>query len=352
MKLEIQRLDHWGIVAGIMKDLGFTELINEAIGTDKQEILTTGDIVAGMVINGLGFASRPLMLAPQFFENKPLEMLIKPNITADHFNRHRIGRALDVISEFGCEKLFNTLALSACKTENVITRFAHADTTSYSLCGDYETLDENDNPIEHEIQITYGYSKAKRPDLKQIIQELVTSQDGGIPLMTKTLSGNASDNKILRERAESIMKEFNRSSSNCLVADSKLYAAETAPILNQMNFITRVPATIKLEKECISKALSQPSLWQVFPAGYKCQSFSVNHYDIKDQRWIVFYSQQAYDRSKKTLTRELEKEQKSIVKSLEKFQEKLLTREFDEQEVSWNLMVLRPSNKVAKIPKQ
>jgi hypothetical protein len=33
----------------------------------EQSHITPGDAVAAMVLNGLGFVSRPLMLAPQFF---------------------------------------------------------------------------------------------------------------------------------------------------------------------------------------------------------------------------------------------------------------------------------------------
>src|ERR1700722_4247119 len=172
MDLDIKRVDHWGIVAGIMKDLGVIALVDEQIKSDKREILTNGQIVAGLVINGLGFASRPLMLSPQFFEGKALEILFEPGIKAEHFNRRRIGRALDEISAFGCEKLFNFMAISLCAQEGVETKFAHADTTSIALHGEYKTeeVDENGNQIEQKLSITYGYSKDKRPDLKQVVQ--------------------------------------------------------------------------------------------------------------------------------------------------------------------------------------
>jgi transposase len=323
MKLEIERLDHWGIVAGVIKDLGLSDLVNELIGTNDQEILSTGDVVAGMIINGLGFASRPLMLTPQFFEGKALELLIKPGVNSEHFNRHRIGRALDAIDEFGCEKLFNFLAVSACKTERVETRFCHADTTSYSLHGDYTQVDENGKPIEYRIDITHGYSKDKRPDLKQVIQELVTSEDGGIPLMTKTLSGNASDTVVLRERAEALREEFEKSGSRCLVADCKLYAADTAPTLNSLNFITRVPSTIKRESKCIDKALSQENSWCKISDDYRYQEFYVDQFNIKNQRWVVVFSSHAHERTEKVLAKELNKEKERIEKEVAMIQKKL-----------------------------
>jgi transposase len=161
MDIQVKRVDHWGIVAGLMKDIKLSNLVDSQIGTDSQEILTTGEVVMGLVINGLGFASRPLMLAPQFFENKALDILIKKGVRPEHFNRHKIGRVLDDIAKFGCEKLFNLIALSACEQEKVNMNYGHADTTSISLHGEYNTeeVDEDGNPIEQRLTINHGYSK-------------------------------------------------------------------------------------------------------------------------------------------------------------------------------------------------
>ena len=320
--LEIKRIDHFGIISGITRDLGICELIDEMIGVDTQEILTTGDVVLGMIINGLGFASRPLMLTPQFFENKALDILIKPGVKPNHFNRHRIGRALDRISEFGCEKFFNQLALSACVKEGVNTQIGHADTTSYELHGHYDLgLDEHGEPIEeHRIKITHGYSKANRPDLKQIVQELITVEDGGIPLITKTLSGNASDTTILKERVDALKAEFAKSTGRIFVADSKLYASKTAETLNKIYFITRVAATLNAEQDYIAQSLKNSDKWIKISNDYKYQEFSVKELDIEDQRWVVFFSTPAYNRSKKTIEKEITKEQKAIEKELNKLQ--------------------------------
>ena len=90
MKLEVKRIDHLGIVAGTIRDLGIIDLVNENVRCNEQEQVTAGEIVAGMILNGLGFIGRPLMLTPQFFENKALEVLIRKGINHDHFNRHKL----------------------------------------------------------------------------------------------------------------------------------------------------------------------------------------------------------------------------------------------------------------------
>ena len=46
------------------------------------------------------------------------------------------------------------------------------------------------------IEITYGYSRDHRPDLKQFIVDLICSSDGDIPLYLRVASGNESDSAI------------------------------------------------------------------------------------------------------------------------------------------------------------
>ncbi len=76
-----------------------------------------------MIINGLGFANRPLVLTPQFFENLPLEALFREGIEASHFNRYKLGRSLDKVFDYGCDVLFGILASFGCQQEKVDQRF-------------------------------------------------------------------------------------------------------------------------------------------------------------------------------------------------------------------------------------
>ena len=63
----VERLDHLGVIAEVIKDLGLIDMIDARLGPDAQEEITPGEAVAGMILNGLGFANRPLSLTPQFF---------------------------------------------------------------------------------------------------------------------------------------------------------------------------------------------------------------------------------------------------------------------------------------------
>src|SRR5215471_5411613 len=234
--VSVERLDHLGVVASVIKELGIIEMIDARLPRHDQEAITAGEAVAGMILNGLGFSNRPLSLTPQFFVNKPLDVLFRPGVHADMFNRFKLGRSLDEVSTYGCDLLFSELALAVCVQEGIDQRFNHLDTTSFSLTGDY--IPDSD---EHAIAITHGYSKDHRPDLKQAILELMISQDGGAPLISKSWDGNASDTQIFQERAQALLATFQGSPTpRYLVADAKLYSEDTAAHLKKLGFITRI----------------------------------------------------------------------------------------------------------------
>jgi len=55
-------------------------IIDARLTPDEQEAITPGEAIKGMILNGLGFANRPLSLTPQFFANKPLDLLFRPGV--------------------------------------------------------------------------------------------------------------------------------------------------------------------------------------------------------------------------------------------------------------------------------
>ena len=52
-------LDHFGVIASVSDDLGLIDLINARLVPDAHDVLTPGEAVAGMMLNGVGFAHRP-----------------------------------------------------------------------------------------------------------------------------------------------------------------------------------------------------------------------------------------------------------------------------------------------------
>jgi len=61
-KLKIRNIDHLGIIAGIIDQIGLVEIVNQEIGENSQEKISAGIVVKAMILNGLGFVSAPLYL--------------------------------------------------------------------------------------------------------------------------------------------------------------------------------------------------------------------------------------------------------------------------------------------------
>jgi len=310
MELEISRLDHYGVVAGVIKDLKLVEQIDSLLGVHEQSEITHGEAIAGMILNGLGFTDRPLSLTPQFFENKPLELLFRPGVRADHFNRFKLGRSLDTAHAYGCEALFGKLATSVCQQEKVDCNFGCEDTTSFSVTGEH--LPDEDTQA---ITITYGYSKDHRPDLKQVVLEMMTSQDGGIPILMKCWSGNSDDNTIFQHRAKQLIEAWKKvEAPRYLIMDSKGYSEKNAVNLKSLKFITRIPETNNPAKRAIQDALKQ-DIWETWDEQRKYTCLEIEHYNIH-QRWVIVFSEAAFNRSEKTVEKASSKEKTHIEKAL------------------------------------
>jgi len=306
----VERLDHLGLIAEVIKDIGLIDMIDTRLGPDSQEEITPGEAVAGMILNGLGFANRPLSLTPQFFANKPLDLLFREGICAEMFNRFKLGRTLEEVHAYGCDLLFSELAVAVCAQEGIDLRFNHLDTTSFALTGEY--VPDSDAQA---ITITHGHSKDYRPDLKQAVLELMVSQDGGVPFVSKSWDGNTSDTVIFQERAAALLATFQRSPTpRYLVADSKLYNEANAANLLALGFITRIPNTLNLVSQVITQALRWDT-WQRLDATTRYQRVELCHYGMA-QRWLVVSSDAAVQRAEATVNKAQRREAEAIEKQL------------------------------------
>src|SRR6266566_6398780 len=269
----VARLGHVGLIAEVIKDRGLIEMIDTHLVPDNQEEITPGEAVAGMLLNGLGFANRPLSLTPPFCANKPLDLLFREGICTEMFHRFQLGRRLEEVHAYGCDRLLSEIAVAVCAQEGIDLRFKPLDTTSFALTGEY--VPDSD---EQAMTITHGHAKDYRPDLKQAVLELMVSQDGGVPFVSKSWDGNTSDTHMFQERAEALMSAFKTTPSpRSLVADAKLYCKDNAAHLAKLGFITRIPATLKVVAQVMSQAL-QWDTWQPVDPNTRYQPLALCHY--------------------------------------------------------------------------
>lgn len=174
MSLEVSNLDHLGLVAGIIDEIGIEAEVNRLIGEEVGEKISAGTVVKALLLNGLGFVSSPLYLFSRFWEGKSVEHLLGAGVKASYLNDDKIGRVMDKLYQFGVNELFVLISLKARQHYEVSTKIGHLDSTSFHVHGDYNYLEQPGR-----IKITHGYSRDHRRDLKPFMMDLMCTGDGG-----------------------------------------------------------------------------------------------------------------------------------------------------------------------------
>jgi transposase len=170
-----------------------------------------------------------------------------------------VGRALDAIFAAGTEQLFSQVALrAACAFPlEVDTRHVHFDTTSISVWGDYALCEEEEG---NGLNLTHGYSKDHRPDLKQFLIKMLCVHRN-IPILGGCADGNASDktlnNAMLTHLSRYMARHGIRAGAFVYISDSALVTPANLQAIGDNLFITRLPFTFSETERVVAEAVEE-----------------------------------------------------------------------------------------------
>ena len=329
-EIQVKNLDHLGIVAGLIDEIGIVKIINNKLGIDVREKISAGTVVKSILINGLGFVSRPLYLFSQFFQDKAIEKLLGERIKPDYLNDDKIGRVMDELYKYGLNDIFIEVVLEVIKKFKIDLKYSHLDSTSFHLDGEYKREEDKEKQEEEKIIkerpifIKKGYSRDHRPDLKQCVLDLITSQDGDIPLFVRVGDGNESDKAVFGKVLVEFKKQIKFDS--IMVCDSALYGQENLQIIQHLKWITRVPMTIKKAKELVQnieveevKDEDKEKRSDLNLESYTWKEEIVTYGGIK-QTWLIVLSEKRQKSDLEKLEKQLSQEEKKSQKFLKEIQ--------------------------------
>jgi transposase len=294
---DVKRLDHLGLIAGFCKEIGLAEWADTHFPKESHNShISNGQLFVAMLLNGLGFVSRTLHVYPEYFKDIPTERLLGAGVLPQHINDDILGRFLDSLYEKGVSSLYEELASKVITYLGLPCRSLNLDATSFHLDGEYhKDIDAQT------IHITQGYSRDHRPDLNQVVLNLITENKAGIPLYMKACSGNTQDAQSFKEIVKQHIKSLKAAYKNiqALASEGQL-------------FITRVPQKIKEAKQLISKAKHVE--WFPLTEGYYGY-WATSQYGGILQRWLLIKSNQAKTREEHILNKVVTKSTESSLKS-------------------------------------
>ena len=145
-----------------------------------------------------------------------------------------------------------------------------------------------------------------RPDLKQFMLDLIVSGDGDIPLFLRTGDGNETDKAVFGKILADFKKQVNFDSIH--VADSALYSQENLLLIKELNWITRVPLSIKAAQHLVTEITEKELELSSENSGYSFVTKTSNYGGIK-QRWLVVESEKRKKSDLKKLEKKFRKKQ-------------------------------------------
>jgi len=324
-QMQITRPDHLPVVAAFCRRIDLIDIIDRIVPNEMD--VSAGTIVQGMVLDTLSGRS-PLYRLEEFFKHQDTQLLLGQEVDPTSFNDTTVARTMDAIFNVGAEKVFSEVAFSASCMFPLDKRYVHFDTTSVNVWGDYDRC----TPDSDTINITYGYSKDHRPDLKQFLVKMLCV-GRNVPLLGSCEDGNGSDktinNTVLSRISKHMAKHGLEPGAFVYVADSAMVTKGNLEMIGDNLYLTRLPFSYKEASRVVSEAVAQNTWDEVGPlnetpatakrpaAIYNVTEKTVTMYE-KEYRAVVVHSTAHDKRRLKRLERQIKKSISMLTKLIAK----------------------------------
>jgi len=310
--------------------IDFETVINNNIRWDQDQWrVPPGTLALSLVLTSFFRADKryPLCSVEEIVEFMDTKLVFGKEYPHSYFNDDCLGLLLDRVHEAGCTGLFSMIVLQVfAKFKIPFGRIFQVDTTSHVYYGDSKICEEENYDG---LKVTYGYSKDKHPEKKQVMSGMITNQLG-IPLYTEILDGNTSDTVWLPDAICHFRNSFGEKYSDSIfIADSKLISKKNFGILfdktNPISFISRCPEKFcsKIAEKTVEEAYFKNKWEYVGPCCKDEESKRATKYEVQgfekiihgnECRVIVFKNIDSDER----LAHEIKKERKTIEEGVKK----------------------------------
>ncbi|HHB77408.1 MAG TPA: IS1634 family transposase, partial [Desulfobulbus sp.] len=256
-QMKITRPDHLPIVAAFCRRIALIDVVDRIVPNEME--VSVGTIIQGMLLDTLSGRS-PLYRLEEFFKHQDTQLLLGQEVNSTSFNDTTVARAMDALFNVGAEKVFSEVAFIASCKFPLDKKYVHFDTTSVNVWGDYDRCDPDSDPIN----ITYGYSKDHRPDLKQFLVKMLCV-GRNVPLLGSCEDGNKSDksinNAVLSRISKHMAQHGLEPGAFIYIADSAMVTKDNLTTVGDNLFLTRLPFSYNEAGRVVREAVEQ-NTWE------------------------------------------------------------------------------------------
>lgn len=260
LQLRAAPASHLPVLRAIIDDLDIVGVVDTLLPKHPGARVSDAQCVVALILNILS-GRLALWRMASWLEEIDLELVLGEGVEADAFNDTRLGEALEHIDAVGTDTVLSRVVLPVVgRPEHPRSYCVHLDTTSVSVYGRYLTVTGPPVP-------THGFSKDKRPDLKQLIFGLSVLGGSAMPLTMSVSSGNTSEQTSNRDHLQRIATLLPKEHEVTIVADCKIVDAVTIGQLLQqgLHIVSLVPETFNVRTELVGTAISEHPDVQQWP---------------------------------------------------------------------------------------
>jgi transposase len=233
---------------------------------DPRQWIPTERIVRLLVSNVL-VSRQPMYAIPEWAARHSPDLFDLFHDDIATLSDDRLGGCLAGLFDVATPTLLLAIVARAIEVFRVSLDELHNDSTSVSFHGEYRGARK---PMRkrHGIvpAITWGHSKDRRPDLKQLLFTLTLASDGGIPLCFQVDGGNTTDDTTHR-RTWDLLASLVGGPDFLYVADCKLASRENLLHIAARGgrFLTVLPAGRREDLEFRRRLREEPGTIEWVP---------------------------------------------------------------------------------------
>ncbi|MBK6972023.1 MAG: IS1634 family transposase [Sterolibacteriaceae bacterium] len=239
--LQIERLGPLPLINHFIERVGVQQALARHIPSDTRCTVTHATAL-GVLLRSIIVEREPIYRQQETVHGFASGMFGVSAEEMGHLSDDRLGRALDRLFDADRAALLTEVVLAV--GERFAVRFdeLHNDSTSISFCGKYPVASGRKIRGRRALAITFGHSKAHRPDLKQLLFILTMTADGNIPVAFRCADGQTSDSRTHIDTWNALRAVAGRADF-LYVADSKLCSRENMEAIDRAGgrFVTVMP---------------------------------------------------------------------------------------------------------------
>jgi transposase len=224
LHIEPERIDELPLALGMLQRMGVSQIVDAHLGSGhgNRQGLSYGQLTHGFSAHIITAQDHRLVTVEAWVQEhqRVLSGMLGAPVGDKDFTDDRLA---DLLYAWGSassevrEAIETDLGQRTVRAYRLPTEVGRADTTSVSV---YHA-----RPDDAEGLLQFGKSKDHRPDLRQYVQALGTLDPAGVPLVSETLDGNASDPPMYLPVWRRMVKVIGYTDW-LFVGDSKLHSAQ------------------------------------------------------------------------------------------------------------------------------